>query len=301
MTQNRVLIAAAVLGIAIAIGAIILGNRQFISPPPAVPATQAPYASFIAGAGLIESDTENIAIGTPVAGIVSKIYVKIGGHVEKGAPLFKIDDRDLQSRLLPAQARVTEAEAILEKSKIDLQIAENLENKLAIKKKELYDRRADVVIAEAALETAKAVVGQINIEIDRRTIRAPVGGKILQIKTHLGELAQARTSGKPPLMMLGGDSVLHVRVDIDEFDAWRFQSDQPATAFVRGEPSVKIPLTFVRTEPYIIPKKSLTGNGAERSDTRVLQVIYSFDPRGASLYIGQQMDVYIKAVPAGGA
>lgn len=44
----------------------------------------------------------------------------------------------------------------------------------------------------------------------------------------------------------------------------------------------------------MIPKKSLTGNSAERTDTRVLQAIYGLDPENG-LYIGGQLDVYIKA------
>ena len=40
---------------------------------------------------------------------------------------------------------------------------------------------------------------------------------------------------------------------------------------------IHTPLHFVRFEPYVIPKESLTGDTTERVDTRVLQVIYSFD------------------------
>jgi len=50
----------------------------------------------------------------------------------------------------------------------------------------------------------------------------------------------------------------------------------------------------VRFEPYVIPKKSLTGDSTERVDTRVLQVIYSIRDGGPSVYVGQQMDVYIE-------
>jgi len=48
----------------------------------------------------------------------------------------------------------------------------------------------------------------------------------------------------------------------------------------------------------VIPKKSLTGDSTERVDTRVLQVIYRVKDQNASLYVGQQMDVYIKTPDA---
>ena len=58
-------------------------------------------------------------------------------------------------------------------------------------------------------------------------------------------------------------------------------------------PDKKYPLTFVRIEPYVIPKKSLTGDNTERVDTRVMQVIYSLKPEGKPIYVGQQLDVFI--------
>lgn len=73
-----------------------------------------------------------------------------------------------------------------------------------------------------------------------------------------------------------------------------------ATGFLRGRPEIKTPLTFVRFEPFVLPKKSLTGDSTERVDTRVLQVIFSF-PRGdLPLFVGQQMDVWIEAPATGG-
>jgi len=53
-------------------------------------------------------------------------------------------------------------------------------------------------------------------------------------------------------------------------------------------------LTFDRIEPYIVPKRSLTGDNRERVDTRVLQVIYRFERPSFPLYVGQQVDVYIE-------
>jgi hypothetical protein len=53
-------------------------------------------------------------------------------------------------------------------------------------------------------------------------------------------------------------------------------------------------LRFVRVEPYVIPKRNLTGDSTERVDTRVLQVIFSLDP-GARVYAGQQLDVFVDA------
>src|SRR4029434_10219603 len=101
------------------------------------------------------------------------------------------------------------------------------------------------------------------------------------------------------LYVLGNIDRFDVRVDVDENDAWRVATEEPrrARAYVRGNPEMSADLTFVRVEPYVIPKRSLTGESTERVDTRVLQVIYSFDRGELPVYVGQQMDVYIEAPP----
>ena len=98
-------------------------------------------------------------------------------------------------------------------------------------------------------------------------------------------------------MLIGNAQTLHLRVDVDENDAWRIERGAKASASVKGNPNLKTDLSFVRIEPYIIPKRSLTGESTERVDTRVLQVVFSFNRSTLPVYVGQQMDVAIEAPP----
>src|SRR5258708_10062483 len=95
----------AIIGLVFAIGAVIQGNETPAITLPPVQAAKVPFASYVAGAGIIEASTENIAIGTPVAGIVTAIYVTWSDRGNTGDPLFKNDNRDLQGQRLPATAR----------------------------------------------------------------------------------------------------------------------------------------------------------------------------------------------------
>jgi HlyD family secretion protein len=126
-----------------------------------------------------------------------------------------------------------------------------------------------------------------------------VDGQLLQVKVRLGEYAPAGVL-QTPLMLLGNTDVMHVRIDVDENDAWRIRADAKATAYVRGNRDLKTEMKFVRIEPYVVPKRSLTGDSTERVDTRVLQVLYAFEKDKLPVYVGQQMDVFIDASPAGG-
>jgi HlyD family secretion protein len=286
----------AIIGLTVAVGVVILGNQAAPVAPPVVRLPNVPFTSYVAGAGLVQASTENIAIGTPVSGIVTAIYVKWGDWVNAGAPLLKIDDRDLQGQLLVAVAKVKAAEASLAKAKSVLDFSQRVTPGEGISRMEMGNRRLDVSIGEAALALAKAEVEQMKIEIDRRTIRAPVSGRVLQMETHLGEFAQSGVLSTP-LMLFGDDARLHVRVHIDENDAWRVHAGASAMAFLPGNPDLSAPLRFERVEPYVEPKVSLTGHSTERTDTRVLPVIYSFDPAVLPVYVGQQVDVFIEAAP----
>jgi HlyD family secretion protein len=322
MIRKYVLPLLAVLGVAVAIAMVIEGNR---TAPVAQSVTQpanAPFSSYIFGPGIVEASTENIAVGTPVSGIVTAVYVKWGDRVKTGDPLFKVDTRDLDSQLLPANAKVkeveaqlfpanakvNEAQATLAKAENRLKVGEGLEPGVSVSAEEMANRRFDVAIDKATLASteaqvdqiktqiasAEAQVGQIKAQIELHTIRAPMRGRILQMKTRLGEYAQTGVLSTP-LMLLGDDATLHVLVDIDENDAWKFQPCAPAVASVRGNPELKATLQYVRTDPDVIPKVLLTGDATQRTDTRVLQVVYSFDPGSLPVYVGQLTDVFIEA------
>jgi len=297
MSRRYLLPLFAVVGFGLTIAAVMLGNQSPPAAPASGPSAQAPVTDYVAGAGIIEASTENIAIGTPVSGVVTTMYVKWGDQVSAGAPLFKIDDRDLQGQLPVVVAKVQEAEEKLGKSKNLFKVGEGLSSGRSISEVELANRRFDVGMSEGALAAARAQVEQIKIEIDRRVVRAPVAGRVLQINTHVGEFAQSGVLSSP-LMLFGDDSRLHVRADIDENDAWRVQATAPALGYIPGNPAIKTPLRFERIELYVVPKTSLTGASAERTDTRVLQVIYSFDHAALPIYVGQRMNVYIQAPPA---
>jgi multidrug resistance efflux pump len=300
----------------------------------------------VAGAGIVEARTRNIAIGAPVPGLVVEVYVEAGDHVQAGQALFKLDDRELAAQLAvrqaehaaaeaqrqkllqqprpedipPAQARVQAAELSLADLQSQLALWESVADQRAVSQEELEKRRfaarvaqaklaeanselelllagpwkPDLDIARAHIVSAQAQVKQTRTDIERLTVRAPVDGQVLQANVRPGEFA-AVGPDQTPLMLLGNVDELHVRVDVDENDAWRVKSGAAALASLRGNSQFKTKLMFVRYEPYVVPKRSLTGGSTERVDTRVLQVIYSFKRGDLPVYVGQLMDVFIEA------
>jgi RND family efflux transporter MFP subunit len=252
------------------------------------------YGQTVAAVGLVETSTENIAVGTEIGGVVTNIYVEIGSRVKAGDPLFSIDSRATRAELATRQAAVQVAEAELAEAKYQLELGQRLAEQKVLSLEENRNRGYAAQKAEAQLAQARAQLSSTETDLDRLTVRAPVDGQVLQVKVHLGEFAPTGAL-QTPLILLGNVDKLHVRVDVEEHEAWRIRPEAKAAASVRGNSDLKTPLTFVRFEPFVVPKKSLTGDSTERVDTRVLQVIYRIENADLPLFVGQQMDVFIDA------
>ena len=246
--------------------------------------------------------------------------------------LAKLEASPRPEEIPPAEARVREAEAALADAAVQQKLIESVSDRRAIREEDLQRRREatklaqakvdearnalallkagawapDVKIAKAEVASAETQVKKTQTDIERLTMRAPVAGEVLQVNVRAGEYAQVGALSKP-LIVMGDTSRLNVRVDVDENEGWKVRSDAPAEAAERGNSTKKVPLEFVRFEPYVVPKKSLTGDSTERVDTRVLQVIYQFKDAKVPFRVGQQMDVFIStergavAVTKGGA
>jgi len=287
-------------------------RRQRTEPPAPPPVSDFP--NTVAAVGLVEASTENISVGSPLDGVVARVFVTAGQLVNAGDPLFELDARHLradlavrQQAVAVARARAAVAEARLQDLRRQLEFAEQVKDRRAISAEEVTRRRSAVETAAAELDEAGAQLSAAEsqahaaqVEIERSTVRAPIDAEVLQVKLRVGEFAPAAPTSAP-LILLGRSKPLHVRVDVDEHEGWRVRPGAEATGHLRGNADLKTPLRFVRFEPFVIPKRSLTGDSTERVDTRVLQVIYRVERDDLPLFVGQQLDVFIDAQKEHGA
>jgi RND family efflux transporter MFP subunit len=284
----------AIIGIIFVIRTVIVGSVPQPVAAPLIAPPQSPFPRFVAGSGIIEASSENIAIASPLAGVIKGVFVKAGDRVEQGQPLFALDDRDILAEIAVRRAQIAKAKALLDDAQTQASIYKGVNDARAIMRGELLKRESAVSVAQAGLSEAEALLTAAQTTLERMTIRSPIAGEVLQSKARVGEFAPAQVLTSP-LMILGSVSPLAVRVDIDENDAWRVSSGGQASANLRGNSAISFPLTFVRFEPFVVPKRSLTGESFERVDTRVLQAIYSFERGSLPVYVGQLVDVYIES------
>ena len=299
-----ILAAAGVIAMGFVLQAIRSQEVAIPPPPVAPPLKNAP--SDIAATGILEAQGENVAIGVPLPGLVESVKVEVNQVVKTGDPLLILDNIELRAALIKQEAAIAVAQANLEVSRAQLAKVQDMLDRLksvtdqrAISQDDLRNRSNDVLVAKAQqqaavaqLTAAQADVKQTQLLIDRLTVKAPRNGTILQVNIRAGEYASPQN--KQPALVLGDISTLHVRADVDEQNAMGVAPGLDATFSLKSDSSRQFKVQFVRIEPYVIPKVSLTGASTERVDTRVLQVIYKLEkPKDQNLYVGQQVDVFI--------
>jgi multidrug resistance efflux pump len=316
---------AAVLPL-LAAGMFVFAMVSMVEPArtraePPVPPPVTGHASTVAGIGIVEPESEPVAIATELAGIVRAVEVEPGQAVRAGAVLFRLDDRALsgalevalaseraaQAEQSAAEAAVPVARAALEDAVARLALYGAVDDARAVSADEVDRQRfavararaglaqadAQAAAAQARVGAATAQVRAIRIDLERLQVRSPIDGRVWRRNVRVGEFAPAGALAEP-LMVLGSDRSLQVRVEVDEEDAARLQAGARAEGLFRGEPGRRIALQFSRIEPQVRPKRTLSG-AAQRVDSRVVEVLYRFDAGEAPSLIGQRMDVFIDA------
>ena len=291
----------------IAVTLLVLRLRQSgPEPQPLIPPPQSPYSDSIGGRGLVESVNENVRIAPATSGLIQSVTVQVGSKVSQGDVLFTMDDRDARSAVKVQEAQVAVLDAQVDTSKTILaDRKDQLDRSTRLREKNVSsedetkrnlfawqaaDRQLQSALAD--LDLARARLADARLRLDLLTIRAPRDGTVLQVNIRPGEYTMVNAA--EPAILLGDVSQLQLRVDVDESDAPAIREGCTGFAFLKGSRGKSVPLEFVRIEPYILPKKSLSGESTERVDTRVLQIIFRFQNPDFPVYVGQQMDVFIE-------
>ncbi|MCF6310266.1 MAG: efflux RND transporter periplasmic adaptor subunit [Sulfurimonas sp.] len=292
MKKFYILIFLSILGLAIGILTIFYGDTLKSSNTVPIPYMKLPFKSFIAGTGTVESGSKNIHVGSQVSGVVRKAYVQSGDKIKKGDILFELDSSDIKYKILVAKANIKASKTQYFSAKHQFELVEDFK-KIDVKMvtTEKYTKaQDDLKEAEALVDFANAKLIALQNELKLYMIYSPIDGIVLQSEISDGEFFDKNSKA----FIIGSDK-LNVRASINEYDIWKFKPNTKAVAFVRGDTKQTVDLKYNYTIPNVIAKTNLTGLGTEKTDTRVLQIIYSIENKTKfPIYVGEQLDVFIK-------
>ena len=180
-----------------------------------------------------------ISVAAPEAGIIGKTFVEEGAIVRQGDALVQLDIT-LQEALLAiaevgkqARGRVDAAQAEVQLREQMLSALEDLHRTGHARPEELERARADLAIARGELTAAREQqhlkqleYDRIRVQIDRRTIRAPLDGVVTQVLKRNGEFT---APNDPNLMVLVQLDPLFATFDLPSTEAAALSVGQPVS------------------------------------------------------------------------
>jgi HlyD family secretion protein len=185
----------------------------------------------------------------------------------------RISDADLdaaRAALTRAQDRVRQQRAELRRVETDAPLPTQVEGQLTI-------ARADWLLADAALE--------------KLTIRAPIGGTVLQMNARAGEMAAP--SATQPLVLLGDVSALRVRAELDERDIGEVKVGQSVVVRPAAFRGREMAGTVAFIAPLVEAARTSSRTSRNMTDVDVVEVLVNLAEPG-QLAVGMKVDVYFR-------
>ena len=290
--RNKIIFALAIIGILAGLVAAYIFGIERKAQPPVFKPVSSPYESAIYANGIIESEQAsgaNINIYPEVSGPIIQVLVREGQRVSAGTPLFTIDDSVQRANAELAESNLKAAHDQYDKRRASYDIDPKSISK-------------DVLdTAEDAVNQAAAALKAANALLQKYSVKAPVDGVVLAVNATAGSYVSSQgaydayTQASDPLVVMGApQDYLAVRCYVDEILVSRLPSPWhiQAQMSIRGT-DIKVPLEFVRVQPYVSTKIELSNQRQEKVDLRVLPVIFRFEKQDAPVYPGQLVDVFI--------
>jgi HlyD family secretion protein len=144
---------------------------------------------------------------------------------------------------------------------------------------------------EGQLNVARTELAAAQAAIDKMTIRAPIGGTVLQVNIKAGELASP--SGTQPMVLLGDVSTLRVRAELDERDFGEIKIGQPALVRAAAFRGRDFAGKVVFIAPIVEPGRINSRGQRSVTDVDVVEVLIDLAEPDA-LAVGMKVDVYFR-------
>ncbi|MBV9563627.1 MAG: efflux RND transporter periplasmic adaptor subunit [Bradyrhizobium sp.] len=146
-------------------------------------------------------------------------------------------------------------------------------------------------VAEGQVNMARSDLALARETLDKMTIRAPIGGTILQVNAKPGELAAPAAT--PPLVLLGDISALRVRAEVDERDIEKIKVGQPVLVRAAAFPGRQTAGSVSFVAPLVEAGRNNAPGQRNMTDVDVVEVLVNLAEPGP-LAVGMKVDVYFR-------
>ncbi len=157
---------------------------------------------------------QSVEICPQVSGTITQVCINEGAKVEKGQPLFVIDQVPYQAALETAVANVKSAEASVANARMTVASKQVLYDNKVISDFDLQTSRNALQEAEAALAQAKAQETNARNDLSYTVVKSPVDGVTGMLPYRVGALVDASIS--EPLATVSDDAEMYVYFSMTE-------------------------------------------------------------------------------------
>lgn len=163
--------------------------------------------------GLVQAATRS-QVGFEVPGAIEQIHVNEGETVAAGQPLASLDTQALDARRRAAAATVEQVAAELELAKARTQRQAPLKDSGAISAQTFDDTRLAQKALLSGLESARAQLRALDIELEKSVLRAPYAARIGRRLLDRGAVTQP---GTPVFTLIAsGRREAHIGVAVEQ-------------------------------------------------------------------------------------
>jgi ABC exporter DevB family membrane fusion protein len=245
---------------------------------------------------------------------------------EKKAVLRKIVNGARNEERREALASVNEVQAVMENARAEMERRQRLYRDGVVSREEAdrYEREFRVAKArhdaaaqhyalledpareedrargEAGVALARAQLEEARARYEKTLVRSPIDGVVLRKHHRPGESVTNSSNSPDPVVTLGDEKVLRVRIDVDEDDVARVRLGDPAYVTADAYRGRKFWGHVVRIGREMGPKNLRTDEPTERVDKKILETLIQLD-EGRELPVGLRVDSFILVSPSSGA
>jgi len=189
-----------------------------------------------------------VRVGSQVSGIVRKLNVTVGSHIQKGDIMAEIDPRPLQARVEQARTQAAMDEVGAEKAERDLKRGQQLFTEGVLPAQQREDLEWQLKSAQAKLEKSKSDLAAAEIDLSYAVIRAPISGTVASVSTQEGETVAASFAA-PTFVTIIEDNALELVAMVDETDIANVRPGDTVNFTVEAYPSREMPAMVKRIDP----------------------------------------------------
>lgn len=149
----------------------------------AVSGEVAPQSSYIGS--VYFSEVSDVA--SEVGGKVVQVNIEEGDHIKKGDILIRLSQDFLVTEIRAARAALAEAKANYDLARRDSQRVTTLFKSGSVHEGEYDSKRFTATARESELASQQAKLQRLRVQAEKKTIRAPFDGVVLNRSVYLGE------------------------------------------------------------------------------------------------------------------